>query len=355
MIVICNACGTANQIDPEHIRGETATFLCISCKSRVTISKEGKIQRLDPPKGRRRDRGDLPARLASKGGLGLRGKMLILFVIIPMCLFIGASFVYLNAMRSLSGLITKESSQLVTKAAETAVADKARAVAREAKLYLQTHPSLRPEDFNKDPQLREIAVQKIGQTGYTLLVSREDAKGQSFMWVHPRPDLVGIDIIAAMKKRLGPDYERWYKVQGKEFETGGYYLWIDKQEKYVWTAPIEGTNFNIAATAYLPEFTAPMQVLEQRAKMVTGRATATTIVVLVIAIVLTALSVVVYSYQLSGRLHGLSEAADRISVGDLDAEIKQTKSKDEIGDLTMALSRMQTSIKLAMRRLRERG
>ena len=354
MIVTCNNCGTANQIDSENIRGETAQFLCISCKSRITISKEGKIVSQDSSKGRGKDRGYLSVGSPRKGGLGLRGKMFILFVVIPMCLFIGASFVYLNAMRSLSGLITKESSQLVTKAAETAVADKARAVAREAKLYLQTHPTLRREDFNKDPLFKEIAVQKIGETGYTLLVSREDAKGQSFMWVHPRPDLVGIDIIAAMKKTLGPDYERWYKVQGKEYEAGGYYLWIDKQEKYVWTAPIAGTEFNIAATAYLPEFTAPMQVLEKRANTVTSRATGTAILVLVIAVVLTALSVVVYSYQLSGRLHALSQAADRISVGDLDAEIKETKSKDELGDLTTALSRMQTSIKLAMRRLRER-
>jgi len=366
MIVTCNVCGTANQIDPEHIRGETAQLQCVSCKSRITISREGKTLRQDPPKGKGKDRGDektsdsaaggrFPAEpSAHKKGFGLRGKMFFLFVVIPICLFIGASFLYLNAMGSLSGLITQESSQLVTKAAEMAVADKARAVAREAKLYLQTHPNLKREDFNKDPQFKEIAVQKIGQTGYTLLVSREDAKGQSFMWVHPRADLVGIDIIAAMKKTLGPDYERWYKVQGKEYEVGGYYLWIDKQEKYVYTAPIAGTDFNIAATAYLPEFTSPMQALEVRAKGVTAQATRNTILVLAITAILIALSVVVYSYKLSGRLRALAEAADRISVGNLDAEIKETKAKDEIGDLTSALSRMQTSIRLAIRRLRER-
>ncbi|MDJ0801357.1 MAG: cache domain-containing protein [Desulfobacterales bacterium] len=49
----------------------------------------------------------------------------------------------------------------------------------------------------------------------------------------------------------------------------------------------------------------------------------------------------------------LTDAANRISVGELGVEI-QTKSKDEIGDLAEAITRMQDSIRLSIERLRRR-
>jgi methyl-accepting chemotaxis protein len=49
----------------------------------------------------------------------------------------------------------------------------------------------------------------------------------------------------------------------------------------------------------------------------------------------------------------LTEAADRMSLGDLNVEI-DIKSKDEIGLLAKALGRMQTSLNLAMSRLRKK-
>jgi methyl-accepting chemotaxis protein len=52
-------------------------------------------------------------------------------------------------------------------------------------------------------------------------------------------------------------------------------------------------------------------------------------------------------------IRNLTDAANRISVGDLDVEIA-TKSKDEIGDLAAAIVRMQDSIRLSIARLTRR-
>ncbi len=52
-------------------------------------------------------------------------------------------------------------------------------------------------------------------------------------------------------------------------------------------------------------------------------------------------------------IRDLTDAADRISVGELDVEIK-TNRKDEIGDLAQAIARMQDSIRLSIDRLRRR-
>ena len=61
-----------------------------------------------------------------------------------------------------------------------------------------------------------------------------------------------------------------------------------------------------------------------------------------------------YGYRLTEKITYLTNIADRISVGDLDAEITGIKSGDEIGELARAISRMQGSIRLAIKRLRER-
>lgn len=56
---------------------------------------------------------------------------------------------------------------------------------------------------------------------------------------------------------------------------------------------------------------------------------------------------------LSRPIIHLTDAADRISVGELDVEIETTR-KDEIGDLAEAISRLQDSIRLSIERLRLR-
>ncbi len=56
---------------------------------------------------------------------------------------------------------------------------------------------------------------------------------------------------------------------------------------------------------------------------------------------------------LSRPIIHLTDAADRISVGELDVEIETTR-KDEIGDLAEAISRLQDSIRLSIERLRQR-
>ncbi len=289
---------------------------------------------------------------------GLRFKMFFLFFFVPIVLIIAAGLVYMNYMQTLSGLITKESSQLVTKMAEEAIAEKGRSVAKEVERYLLSHPDLKKEDYIHDPVLKSIGIQKVGQTGYTCLVSKVLETEPSCLWLHPKEELVGKDIVLAMRKTLGDGYERWFKIQDIAFRTGkesdGYYMWFDKREKYMVMVPVAGTNFFIPSTTYIDEFTLPMTELQARANQLTARATRTVMIVLAATAVLIALIVIIYSYRLSGRLKSLSDAADRISLGNIDGEIKEIKSKDEIEDLSDSFGRMQASIRLAIKRLRER-
>lgn len=289
---------------------------------------------------------------------GLRFKMFFLFFFVPIVLIVAAGLVYMNYMRTLSGLITKESSQLVTKMAEETIAEKGRSVAKEVERYLVSHSDLKKEDYMHDPVLKGVGIQKVGQTGYTCLVSKVLETEPSCLWLHPKEELIGKDIVLVMRKTLGDGYDRWFKIQDVAFRTGrdsdGYYMWFDKREKYMVMVPVAGTNYFIASTTYIDEFTLPMTELQVRANQLTARATRTVMIVLAATAVLIALIVIVYSYRLSGRLKSLADTADRISLGNIDAEMKEIKSKDEIEDLADSFSRMQASIRLAIKRLRER-
>jgi len=369
MIVSCEKCGKKYQIDPEQIRGEVTTFQCESCKSVIRVSKQkdnpSKESPSKPPPPEAKKKAP-PVSGSRKRGVGLRPKMFFLFFFIPICLFIAASFYYLNHMKTLSGLITKESTQVVTKMAEQAIAEKGRFVAKEMELYLVSHPELKKnppfpkEDYLNYPEFKTIAIQKVGQTGYTALVAKKtESEPISKLWAHPAEQLIGVDVDAAVKKVLGEKFQRWYDItvkafKGKGQEAAGYYMWADKREKYMVMVPVEGTDFFIVSSTYLDEFTLPMMDLEARANTMQAQTTRSMTIVLAATAILIALVVVVYSYRLSGRLKSLADAADRISVGNLDVEIAAVKSRDEIGHLTSALSRMQTSIRLAIKRLRER-
>ena len=61
-----------------------------------------------------------------------------------------------------------------------------------------------------------------------------------------------------------------------------------------------------------------------------------------------------YLQRLTQKIKSLTEVTNRISVGELEARV-EIKSRDEIGDLAEAISRMQDSIRLAIERLRRRG
>jgi HAMP domain-containing protein len=93
--------------------------------------------------------------------------------------------------------------------------------------------------------------------------------------------------------------------------------------------------------------------METSAKTLTDDARNFSLMILAGTLLLVAIIVWVYSHRLTGKIKSLTEVTERISVGDLAAEV-ETKSKDEIGELAEAISRMQESIRLSIERLRRR-
>jgi len=384
MIVICEECGKKYRIDPSKIKGAAARFKCRVCTHMIMVSKpqaapagsstvdlsvsetatepadsaappsEPEIK-LDRAAGER-----IEVKPARKSGLmNLRSKMLLLFFFVPLLLMIAASLLYLWQFDKMAGLLTDESTKIVNQMAEDKIADLSTAVAIQCRLYLLAHPELNKEDFMNDMGFKTLAVQKVGLTGYTALYEMPGTDNIWRTWAHVNPKIISIDM-STLKKPLGTNFPGFWKIfsgvkGGKRSQ--GYYTWQDKdgkfREKFMVCTPVAGTPFVIAATTYMDEFTGPVKLMETRANLLTEKTRLITWAILGGTIFLIGLIVSIYGHRLTGKIKSLTDVAERISIGDLGIEI-ETHSKDEIGELAEAISRMQDSIRLSIERLRKR-
>ena len=384
MIVICEECGKKYRIDPSKIKGKAASFKCRVCTHVIMVAKpelepsvptlaampppkavsKAAENRYPPPEAEIQPRRPAVDRVLAKpprkrGRFGVRAKMILLFVFIPFVLMIGASLLYFWQLEQMSSLITHESTNIVNKMAEEKISDLSTAVAIQCRLYLLAHPELQKQDFMNDMGFKTLAVQKVGLTGYTALYQMPDSEGIWRTWAHVQPKIIGIDM-STLKARLKQNFGGFWKVfagveGGKRSQ--GYYTWPERdgtfRDKFMACTPVAGTPYVIAATTYLDEFYGPIRQMESRVEQETQKTRRYTLVILGGTLLLIGLIVTIFGHRLAGKIKSLTEVTERISVGDLDAEV-ETKSRDEIGELAEAIARMQDSIRLSIERLRRR-
>lgn len=389
MTVICEECGKVYHIDPDKLdqyKGKSVRVRCGECGhvtqiSNLIESAEEPAEdyaisdvpsmpsaepdaAVDEPASPPERMSEEPSEIRIAGWLGLRGKMIILFLGIPIVLMAATIFFAQQQLNILASEITDESTALVLEEGKEQLMQKSRDVAVQAEIFLRSHPDLEREDFFYDPEFSGIAVQAVGKSGYTCLLQvPEPDRGQNWtLWAHPNPNIIGIDDIDMLRKALGPHFPHFFKIlsgaQGMK-ESEGFYSWKDPdgkiREKYMAVTPInlEGMPFLLMSTEYIDEFTKKTDSLKIKATKLAQDTTKLLVLIGLVGIGLMAFIIVIYGYRLTRNIKYLTEAADRISVGDLEAEIEVT-SKDEIGNLADAISRMQDSLRFSIERLRRR-
>ena len=373
MIVTCEKCGKRYRIDPEKIPGKTGRFRCRECNEIITVSKPEPVPAA-PAVEFREERPPAPEPEVEKAAaevrapqipsfrpkvLGLTTKFM-LYILVPLIIIYGLSvFFSLRKMSETHGLTINQSSRMVTQMSEKAIVEHARAVAMQIRLYLLSRPHLTKQGFDKDVDFKRVAVQKVGLTGYSALYELPDQGGVWRTWAHANPKIIAIDM-STLKKPLGKNFPGFWRVYtgvkgGKESQ--GYYTWQEKdgtfRDKFMVCTPVEGTRFIIASTTYLDEFTMPIKRLEIRTNKISQETRRTNAITMGIGLIVIALIIFFYGRNLTGRIRHLSQVADRICVGELDAEI-EIKGKDEVGELSEAIARMRDSIRVSIERLRRR-
>ena len=395
MALICEECGKIYHIDKEKLRerlkngsGKTRCRICghIMEISNESLRDDEELDNYDffeedpsqeeftdekfpdsPPLDEKEPRlSEKPSQLIGvrKRGLGLRAKMFILFLIIPIALMAASGLFSQYQLTRLSDSITNEGIAVVKDFAEKRISEKARDVALQCEIYLQSHPEIMKEDFNYLNDFKKIAVQKIGETGYTALAERSaptEALDNFKVWAHPDPAIVGVPLFKKIESVLvGKEVTILIEtlkplIRGEE--VSGYYKWKGSdsilKEKYLVAVHVKHTKYVVIATAPIKEFTRPIKDLKKESLKLTRQTRDINILILVATLLIISIAIVVYGYKITRNIRYLTETADRISVGELDVNIR-VKSKDEIGSLAEAISRMQDSLRLSIERLRKR-
>jgi len=262
-----------------------------------------------------------------------------------------------ESIKELIATSTKESKASLDRMGEKIIREKAIDVAAQMEIYIKSRPpKMKWEEILKDPTLKEIAVQKVGETGYTAV---HDTNAINYF--HVNPQIVGTDL-----HQLADRFPAFWKILEASLRgpASGYYDWKDAdgkiRPKYMYLAPVKGTDLIVAATTYIDEFSRPSRAIEAKMKEIETRyleeyENRMMIFYAVILCVLCILLVRIFFYarSLIKPILQLSEVADKISMGELDTPV-QVKAKGEVAVLAESIERMQTSVKAAIERLQKR-
>ncbi|RPI99828.1 MAG: hypothetical protein EHM36_15460, partial [Deltaproteobacteria bacterium] len=217
-----------------------------------------------------------------KAGLGLLPRLylgvfipiLIAFIIIGMMIFFTWNLggvrvpslkdIGSGSLKELSTISLRESKASMDKLGERIIQEKALSVASQMEVFIKLNSKMRKEDLMKDPWLKEIAVQKVGETGYTAI---HDNKGVNYF--HTNPQIVGTDL-----HQLAERLPAFWKILEKSLTgpASGYYDWKDAdgkiRPKYMYLTPVKETPFIVASTTYIEEFSRPSKAIEEKMRQI---------------------------------------------------------------------------------------
>src|SRR3989339_561816 len=129
----------------------------------------------------------------------------------------------------------------------------------EMKEYIDTHPDMTVEDLQNSDEFQSIAVQKVGNTGYTVIF---DSKS-GFVRFHYQTDWIGKQI-----ESIRESLPNLFKILDESIgptciETHGFYLWKDPDgkinEKFLHQSCVnaitaDNVTFVVSATTYVSEY-----------------------------------------------------------------------------------------------------
>lgn len=252
-----------------------------------------------------------------------------------------------------------DSTEALNNLGETIIRNKALDVAKELEIYIKANPEMTVEDLQNDEYFKSIAVQPVGETGYTAITDVESL----ICRFHASPPVVNLDLHKLAEKLPGFWGVMSQSEGGKE--VFGYYDWAEADgstnQKYMHIAIVnaataDGVVFSVAATTYIDEFSKPVEaikdeikqsenniitLLENEEKDIKNKTTTTTLIILSIVVIIGLL----FARSLTKPLKELTTAGNKIADGQLNTELPEIKSKDEIEDLSNTMNLLVGALK----------
>ena len=292
----------------------------------------------------------------------IRAKLLTAFLGLSVISLVVFGYIGMRNLRRMGEDALAGSTSLGTAAAEDStralenlgrqmIEQKARDVARQMETYIAAHPGKTLAELKSDPTLADIAVQPVGESGYTSVL---DSEGINIF--HSNPRIIGSDM-DDLKEKL-PDFYALIQKMKKPEPGGGYYRWEDAdrvtRDKYLYHVRVAGTNWKVGATTYIDEFLRPVEKTRREIAAATAaaarkvdRGLAATRRVILISFLLLVIIVVILSFSLSLRITRpillLSRGAKILGQGELDHRV-EVKTGDELEELGRSFNTMASDL-----------
>ena len=202
----------------------------------------------------------------------IRTKILVSFLAVSL---IAVGIISIFAVRNM-GIVGNTARQNSINLGESAVAEsiaaledsgrriiqlKAAVVARDVQVFIEQHPELSIQKLTQDEQLKKLAIQTVGQTGNTMVYDRN-----GIIYFNSDASLVGAKVDSVSTGI--PELEPIIKSSLSGGEAAGYYDVEDNvgnvRSKYIYTVPVVGTPFIVAATTFIDEFSRPAAETESK-------------------------------------------------------------------------------------------
>lgn len=294
--------------------------------------------------------------------------LLILFILVIVGTKITRNYLTQLIVQSTIDL-NKDAEQSMQQLGEQMIQSKARDVAKQIEIYFSMHPDLTIEEMRNEPLFIDLAIQKVGKTGYTAITETD-----TYLFrVHPNEKLNDTDM-----RQLAAKLPSWWKIvaaSNEGVEVAGYYEWLDPdgsiRKKFMAFSPIEvqlqGSTLMVAATTYIDEFSAPILNMQERAEGIVAhyqiyvsRQWAIFSIIAIMVLLLTFAGTYFFGRKAALRyIHPiikLAESARELGEGkwDISTHSEVIDRRDEIGTLAKALSSMSLQLKDLFKRLEQR-
>jgi signal transduction histidine kinase/HAMP domain-containing protein len=294
--------------------------------------------------------------------IGIRSKILIFFLALSFISLGVISSLAFRTISQVSTLVVQNSTAMADQVARqsisaledlgrTLIQRRAYYVADEVGLFMQFHPDLALSELSTNTALKDIAVQRVGQTGSTFVYDN-----MGTVYFDANPSLVGVNLL-----KVGGEPVAFASIVERSFrgEASGLYDWKDAngntRTKYMDAVPVEGTTLIAAASTYIDEYSAPAEELTAH---INGTVAATTKYIdeqvqktqwiftgVFGGMILLATTVI---FLLSGAITrpivALTKGAEVIAKGELDYNIK-AETGDEIQQLAEQFNDMAKALK----------
>ena len=249
------------------------------------------------------------------------------------------------------------------------IQDKARDAARQVALFLELYPGMEMAALQRSPRFQQIAMQKVGKTGYVCLYEA----GTGIMRLHPNQELVDREM-----NFLAAKIPSWWDIFKQSLtgeEVSGYYRWIEPdgsvRKKYMTMTPVavpfKDRTLMVAATTYIDEFSTSVAAMEAKAEATTHRfhrflSEQVLVAVTATALFLTGILICVYLVGRRTALHymlpivHLADTAEKFGDGNWDhtAEPDLMQREDEVGVLARSFESMRAQLHQLFRDLEDR-